>query len=429
MFAQQPTIPEQAQSRLKGEEVANILDSTGTARCERLVNDLVTRSRMLEVTHIHAGLNLHIAQHRDYYRYMSLFEQGHPARSTGYKPGDYVMVWQKPKNKLDARAKPAILQVVDTTSSGVVLLRGADGATVKSQASHLSPCPVQVHPTVDARDRLIPAKEACQICNSPARWSKLMLCDSCNKGWHIDCLNPALTAIPEGSWFCPECSKKKAAPTAQERMQQSRIQHHQTHLATDDTTCALSLLRRMCGINGVSAKLDFFENLIEESNPETGMELHSEKCPGEIEKEQRALMRRFINDCLPKQQREVHATASMAVARSWLWEILHNSRAPETSEADDKRMWVLDIASPELMTVIAMLLDNSGIYPMVIAMKCQQVTKELQRPGLDCLGKQWVPLLTIWVLQGRLKLIGSSPNTWVVIASTCTELVELFTAR
>lgn len=35
----------------------------------------------------------------------------------------------------------------------------------------------------------------------------LLLCDLCNLGYHMACLNPPLDAIPAGSWYCPPCSE------------------------------------------------------------------------------------------------------------------------------------------------------------------------------------------------------------------------------
>ncbi|XP_022222866.2 serine/arginine repetitive matrix protein 2 [Drosophila obscura] len=45
----------------------------------------------------------------------------------------------------------------------------------------------------------------CEICHSPEREDVMLLCDSCNQGYHMDCLEPALSEIPEGSWYCDEC--------------------------------------------------------------------------------------------------------------------------------------------------------------------------------------------------------------------------------
>lgn len=37
----------------------------------------------------------------------------------------------------------------------------------------------------------------------------MLLCDKCNAGFHIFCLEPPLEAIPDGEWFCPTCSSVK----------------------------------------------------------------------------------------------------------------------------------------------------------------------------------------------------------------------------
>ncbi|XP_011152130.1 uncharacterized protein LOC105190847 isoform X2 [Harpegnathos saltator] len=46
---------------------------------------------------------------------------------------------------------------------------------------------------------------ACQKCNKADHPEWILLCDSCDKGWHCSCLRPALMLIPEGDWFCPPC--------------------------------------------------------------------------------------------------------------------------------------------------------------------------------------------------------------------------------
>ncbi|XP_026840175.1 PHD and RING finger domain-containing protein 1 isoform X1 [Drosophila persimilis] len=45
----------------------------------------------------------------------------------------------------------------------------------------------------------------CEICRSPEREDVMLLCDSCNQGYHMDCLDPPLDEIPAGSWYCDEC--------------------------------------------------------------------------------------------------------------------------------------------------------------------------------------------------------------------------------
>ncbi|GAA49216.1 histone acetyltransferase MYST4 [Clonorchis sinensis] len=38
----------------------------------------------------------------------------------------------------------------------------------------------------------------------------LLLCDSCDRGFHMTCLEPAVSELPEGSWICPICSTEDA---------------------------------------------------------------------------------------------------------------------------------------------------------------------------------------------------------------------------
>ena len=39
----------------------------------------------------------------------------------------------------------------------------------------------------------------------PGEDDKLILCDECNKAFHLFCLRPVLHTIPEGEWLCPAC--------------------------------------------------------------------------------------------------------------------------------------------------------------------------------------------------------------------------------
>lgn len=46
---------------------------------------------------------------------------------------------------------------------------------------------------------------ACQTCKKIDHPEWILLCDSCDKGYHCSCLKPVLFLIPEGDWFCPTC--------------------------------------------------------------------------------------------------------------------------------------------------------------------------------------------------------------------------------
>lgn len=45
----------------------------------------------------------------------------------------------------------------------------------------------------------------CEVCHRSDREEIMLLCDGCDAGYHMDCLVPALTEIPEGSWYCDNC--------------------------------------------------------------------------------------------------------------------------------------------------------------------------------------------------------------------------------
>lgn len=45
----------------------------------------------------------------------------------------------------------------------------------------------------------------CEVCQRSDREDIMLLCDGCDAGYHMDCLLPALTEIPEGSWYCDNC--------------------------------------------------------------------------------------------------------------------------------------------------------------------------------------------------------------------------------
>ena len=45
----------------------------------------------------------------------------------------------------------------------------------------------------------------CMACDQAANADDLLICDSCDKGFHMDCLEPPLNQLPEGRWICPIC--------------------------------------------------------------------------------------------------------------------------------------------------------------------------------------------------------------------------------
>ena len=52
---------------------------------------------------------------------------------------------------------------------------------------------------------------ACTVCGSaedePGR-NDILLCDACDAGYHMRCLQPPLEAVPPGDWFCTQCAAR-----------------------------------------------------------------------------------------------------------------------------------------------------------------------------------------------------------------------------
>ncbi|TKY85711.1 hypothetical protein EX895_005251 [Sporisorium graminicola] len=48
-------------------------------------------------------------------------------------------------------------------------------------------------------------EQMCEICLRGEDGLNMLLCDECNRGYHMYCLQPALTSIPKSQWFCPPC--------------------------------------------------------------------------------------------------------------------------------------------------------------------------------------------------------------------------------
>lgn len=46
---------------------------------------------------------------------------------------------------------------------------------------------------------------SCEICGGRDREDRMLLCDGCNLGFHMECLNPPLERPPYGNWFCRAC--------------------------------------------------------------------------------------------------------------------------------------------------------------------------------------------------------------------------------
>jgi DNA invertase Pin-like site-specific DNA recombinase len=61
----------------------------------------------------------------------------------------------------------------------------------------------------------------CTLCDSAENDHSMLLCDTCDKGFHTYCMN--LNKIPDGSWYCPKCVKMSEKPTEKSIFQGTRV--------------------------------------------------------------------------------------------------------------------------------------------------------------------------------------------------------------
>ncbi|XP_020203608.1 probable Histone-lysine N-methyltransferase ATXR5 [Cajanus cajan] len=59
----------------------------------------------------------------------------------------------------------------------------------------------------------------CEQCGSGELPDELLLCDKCDRGFHMKCVRPIVVRVPIGSWLCPKCQGgKRVRPFSQKRI-------------------------------------------------------------------------------------------------------------------------------------------------------------------------------------------------------------------
>ncbi|KAK3235821.1 hypothetical protein CYMTET_54005 [Cymbomonas tetramitiformis] len=201
LFAQEAVVPpdlKQAPSIDFSPEVKDDKDAR--------VKDLLLRAEVVKRLMVHAGCSLEVAQHRDTLHYEGRRGGGIEPKPHQFKVGDFVYIRQKPRSGMEVATKSAILKLVKIQRDGVVVLEDATKLREKSTVQSIAPCHLQVKDQYDC-SAAVPSKHlACEVCRKTDGEAEMLLCDACNRGYHLWCLNPALDGVPEGEWLCPRCS-------------------------------------------------------------------------------------------------------------------------------------------------------------------------------------------------------------------------------
>jgi PHD and RING finger domain-containing protein 1 len=56
----------------------------------------------------------------------------------------------------------------------------------------------------------------CEVCGECDREDRMLLCDGCDLGYHLECLDPPMDTVPLEEWFCPECTLSNSGHLAEE---------------------------------------------------------------------------------------------------------------------------------------------------------------------------------------------------------------------
>ena len=54
----------------------------------------------------------------------------------------------------------------------------------------------------------------CELCGGGHHEEQIILCDRCDRGCHMFCLDPPMIVVPPGEWICPLCSAESAAASS-----------------------------------------------------------------------------------------------------------------------------------------------------------------------------------------------------------------------
>ncbi|KAM7002951.1 uncharacterized protein phrf1 [Tautogolabrus adspersus] len=111
-------------------------------------------------------------------------------------------------------AKNANSCPVDRIAFNNIYLRKCFGGKVKKMITVQKPVKEGQEETIDVDLE----QTNCEVCGSSDREDRLLLCDGCDAGYHMECLTPPLDSVPVEEWFCPVCvaNNRNSRGSAQE---------------------------------------------------------------------------------------------------------------------------------------------------------------------------------------------------------------------
>ncbi|XP_063696784.1 PHD and RING finger domain-containing protein 1 [Culicoides brevitarsis] len=133
----------------------------------------------------------------------------------------------------------------------------------------------------------------CEICHLANNEHSMLLCDGCDRGYHMDCLTPRLSEIPAGSWYCRLC-------VTNQEVGAQIVQNHEAlgHLdGIDSDEADMPRIIRTRATERIRAAIMTRSDLLSDSEAEQATQAVSQPQPGPsrirttLERVRRALKR------------------------------------------------------------------------------------------------------------------------------------------
>ena len=115
---------------------------------------------------------------------------------------------------LEPIARPHVLRIVEIRPSGPVVMEGSDAARREEQIKNIVHCPLPILDTNMYPERYFRGPSLHYfVCGTRHRSAKMVICDKCNGGCHIWCLDVPLMRVPDEPWTCSRYLGTNPPPT------------------------------------------------------------------------------------------------------------------------------------------------------------------------------------------------------------------------
>ncbi|XP_071955461.1 uncharacterized protein [Antedon mediterranea] len=134
----------------------------------------------------------------------------------------------------------------------------------------------------------------CEVCGRCDREDRLLLCDGCDNGYHLECLDPPLEHIPIEEWYCPECTPSCLDPVEQQKQCEVKVEEEDKPDTTSRSTMETRNSQIYQGIPRVIARTRVSERVVTQISKARALRLREEdvnEASGSLTKKETRLPR------------------------------------------------------------------------------------------------------------------------------------------